>query len=437
MMQFGRENIKKRGHQSTKNPGICIYGVNYAPEPTGIGPYTTELAETLVSTGTPVRVITAVPHYPHWRVEPSYRRHLVFKEQRAGVNVIRLWARMPRPMNGFQRALFELSYLVGALLHPPDHSEQTVVGVIPGLGSGFAAALHGRIRGRRVVMIVQDLAAQGLSQSGMASHRLLAWVAKLAERFALRNADSIIAITDTFVPTLVANGARPDAITVLPNWSRTQPVSSKEPASPPVLLHAGSMGAKQGLEQLIDAARLAAKANHDWQFVLVGDGSERPRLEVAAAGLSNVEFRDPVPEAELPDLLASASVLLLSQAPCNIDMSFPSKLTSYFTAGRPVVAAVPLDGSVAKLLVDEDLGVVTPAGDAIGIISAAGSVLEPDVRRRLVTNAAAYAERQWQRDAQLRSWMAALQPGLTLSPSPAAVIEVVPATTSHSQHKAP
>lgn len=410
MMQFGRENSKKRCHQSTKNPGICIYGLNYAPEPTGIGPYTTELAEALVSTGTPVRVITAVPHYPHWRVEPSYRRRLVFKEQRAGVNIIRLWARMPRPMNGFQRAFFELSYLVGALLHPPDQSEQTVVGVIPGLGSGFAAALHGRIRGRRVVMIVQDLAAQGLSQSGMASHRLLAWVAKSAERFALRNAHSIIAITDTFVPTLVANGAQPDAITVLPNWSRTQPVSSKEPASPPVLLHAGSMGAKQGLEQLIDAARLAAKANHDWQFVLVGDGSERPRLEAAAAGLSNVEFRDPVPEAELPDLLASASVLLLSQAASNLDMSFPSKLTSYFTAGRPVVAAVPLDGTVAKLLVAEDVGIVTPAGDANGIMSAVQSALDPGTGAQLVTHAANYAEQQWHRSGQLVAWAEVLRP---------------------------
>jgi len=117
-----------------------------------------------------------------------------------------------------------------------------------------------------------------------------------------------------------------------------------------VVLHAGNMGLKQGLEQVVDAARMAADRKAPVRFVLMGDGNQRAALERAATGLPTIEFMAPVPEARFGDVLAAADVLLVAERASVVDMSLPSKLTSYALAGRPIVAAVREGGTTAREL---------------------------------------------------------------------------------------
>ena len=52
---------------------ILIYGINFAPELTGVGKYTGEMAAWLAAAGHEVRVITAPPYYPDWNVGDGHR----------------------------------------------------------------------------------------------------------------------------------------------------------------------------------------------------------------------------------------------------------------------------------------------------------------------------------------------------------------------------
>ena len=390
---------------------MAIYGVNYSPEPTGIGPYTAELAEHLVALGTNVRVITTFAHYPHWEVGAADRRKMRRREVLRGVSVTRLWSRMPKPMTGVQRLIFEMSYSVLALGHGPGDAE-VVVGIIPGLGSGLAAMLHGRLRRREVVIVVQDLAGQGLKQSGMTRARRIGKLASWAEGFAVRRAHRVIAISGAFVEPLAAMGVRYDRIRVLPNWGRVSKLADPLPplSDPPVLLHAGSMGLKQGLEQIVEAARLAHAEGLDYRFLVVGDGSERDRLEDLGAGLPNLEFRDPAPDDDFPALLASANVLLMCQAPSNIDMSFPSKLTAYLASGRPVVAAVPCGGSVDKFLRRTKVGLSVEAESPVALLSALKTLLaDAHLQDSLAHAGETFVEEEWNRDQLLVQWSDAVR----------------------------
>lgn len=103
-----------------------------------------------------------------------------------------------------------------------------------------------------------------------------------------------------------------------------------------MVLHSGNMGLKQGLEVLVDAARLAPEI----RVVLMGDGNQREALLARAAGLRNLDILPPADAAEFTDVLAAADVLAVTQRGSVLDMSVPSKLTSYFVSGRPVVASV-------------------------------------------------------------------------------------------------
>ena len=129
-----------------------------------------------------------------------------------------------------------------------------------------------------------------------------------------------------------------------------------------IALHAGNMGLKQGLENIVEAGRLATKHGKPVRFVLMGDGSQRKQLQRLAAGISNVEFLPPAPSGTYSDILAAADVLLINEAETVFDMSLPSKLTSYLMAARPVVAAVSPLGGTAREVEQTGAGSVIESG---------------------------------------------------------------------------
>jgi glycosyltransferase involved in cell wall biosynthesis len=143
------------------------------------------------------------------------------------------------------------------------------------------------------------------------------------------------------------------------------------------------MGAKQGLDVVLDAA--ASSPEVTW--VLQGDGSERRHLaaEATARGLDNVVFLPTLDTAALADLLAAADVLVLTQRDTVTDMSLPSKLTTYATAGRPIVASVNPASEAAGLIDEGALGTTVPAGEgdalAAAVRSAPGMVDSADAGR--------------------------------------------------------
>jgi glycosyltransferase involved in cell wall biosynthesis len=132
--------------------------------------------------------------------------------------------------------------------------------------------------------------------------------------------------------------------------------------------------------------------------VLLGDGSERRRLEDLASGLPNVEFLDLQPAETFLDVLAAADILALNERPTVLDMSLPSKITSYFRASRPVVAAVHPDGATARTLTGCGGALVTPPDDPPTLLAALCRLKEDEVlRRKLETCGAAYAHDNFDR----------------------------------------
>ncbi len=166
-------------------------------------------------------------------------------------------------------------------------------------------------------------------------------------------------------------GVAPGSVHHVPNWSRVAPPALTVEQTRlrfgwddgrMVVLHAGNMGYKQGLEQVVEAARLAADRGDPVRFVLAGGGNRAEAIREAASGLPNVDFLGVQPDGIHASLLAAADVLLLSERASQVDMSLPSKLTSYFAAGRPVVAAVAADGATAAEIERSGGGIVAPVG---------------------------------------------------------------------------
>jgi colanic acid biosynthesis glycosyl transferase WcaI len=95
--------------------------------------------------------------------------------------------------------------------------------------------------------------------------------------------------------------------------------------------------------------------------VLLGDGNQRAGLQASAAGVPALEFLAPVHEEQFPAALGAADVLLVNERRGVAQMSVPSKLTSYFASGKPILAATDATGLTAAELAASGAGVCVPA----------------------------------------------------------------------------
>lgn len=357
-------------------PGrVLLVGINYAPEPTGIAPYTAGMARGLLQRGWRVRAITTHPHYPAWRVMEGYggwRR----EEQVDGVTVTRLAHYVPRRPSAAHRALSELTFGLRALLarwYRPD----VVVVVSPALISSRLVALRAALSGVPVVTWVQDIYTLGVRETG-ASSRSAGLVARLERGLANASA-RVVVIHERFRRALTDLGVT-SPIDVVRNWSHVtiepgaRDVSLRRELGweddDIVVLHAGNMGAKQGLENVVHAARLAEQRGSRLRFVLMGDGNQRPALEAMGA-CSRLQYVDPLPDGTFETALASADVLLVNELPDLTEMAVPSKLTTYFATGLPVIAAVGPASITREEMTRAEAGPCVPAGDPAALVAAA------------------------------------------------------------------
>ena len=395
---------------------IHIIGINYWPEVTGIAPFTTGRAEYLAAQGHEVTICTGVPYYPEWRVSRGYSRWLFGREQRAGVSMLRCPMYVPSRVTPLRRVIHEATFILTALLRSLFCRRPDILYVVsPPIGLGVAAWFLGRVWWRvPYVLDVEDLQPDTALNLGMMKHGMVTRVLYALERFAYRHATLVSTLTDAMRARIVAKGVPGSKVMVSAAWaepelfalaSADQRVRQELGLSDGhLVLHAGNMGVKQGLDVVLDAAQLT-RDRSDIQYVLVGDGAMRPALEskLQTLGLNNVRMLRLVPRETFLRLLAAADVCLVTQQRTVSDVVFPSKVVTLLAAGKPVVASVNSESAVARAVVDARGGVVVTPEDPTALASAITRLLdEPAVRARMRTDGRDYARACWGREAILQ-----------------------------------
>lgn len=340
------------------NLRISILGLNYAPEPTGIAPYTTRLAELLASTGHEVSVLTGYPHYPEWRLADGYHGWSK-KEMRNGVHVHRLRHFIPHRVSNLHRMHLELSFGIRLLLAKWRRPDVVII-VSPALFATALAVARARFGWRKPAtgIWVQDIYSRGMEETS-SGNSLTTFLMKRLEGFALRSATQVSVIHDRFGDYLASELAVPSAdIRTIRNWTHIQATTTslERPLvrrhlgwgdDEIIVLHAGNIGVKQGLANVVEAARLADSNGSNVRFVLLGDGNQRENIRTLAKDVDSIQFIRPLADDEFNDALHSADILLVNELAGLREMAVPSKLTSYFATGLPVVAAVAPDSTTA------------------------------------------------------------------------------------------
>lgn len=370
---------------------ILLVGLNYAPEPVGIGPYSAGLTEELAARGHDVTAVVGKPYYPQWRSDPAFAGGWK-RSVENGVRVVRCPHYVPREPSGFKRVLHLASFALSAVV-PLVHQlasrsgkrPELVIAVAPALLSVVPAWLFARVTGAKLWLHLQDFEVEAALATGLLGRgaRLALWL----EAPLLRLADRVSTISPQMAARLVAKGVAAERVIEIRNWSDTRfaadPSGSEQLrqrwalGDRKVLLYSGNIARKQGIEVLIEAARLLAERD-DLVFVICGEGPNRAALADLAKGLTNVELHDLQPVEKMGALLGLATLHLLPQIAGAADLVLPSKLTNMLASGRPTIATTaPGTGLAAEV---EGCGLVTAPGDA-GALAAAIVALVGDPAR--------------------------------------------------------
>ena len=373
---------------------VLIYGINYSPELTGIGKYSGEMGSWLAGRGHQVKVITAPPYYPDWRVASGYSSVWFKTEYIDGVKVMRCPLYVPRKPSTLKRLIHLASFAITSgtrlftqLLWRPD----VVVCVVP---TQFCLpAVIGfswLCRAKRVVH-VQDYELDAMFGLGMAGDSKLKNFGFSVESRLLKSFDRVSTISQSMMAKAVEKGVDTQRLWFFPNWSETKQFSGVDiadidalrlklgvPVDAKLVLYSGNMGEKQGLELVIEAAK-ALSDRASIFFVMVGRGAGRDRLEQLAGelNLENIVFSDLLPMDELPALLSMADSHLVVQKRGVADAVLPSKLTNILAVGGNAV-----------ITADQD----TELGLLCGLYPGIAQLVEPESKEALVSGILATLE---------------------------------------------
>ncbi|MEA5456990.1 glycosyltransferase family 4 protein [Sinomonas sp. JGH33] len=421
-------SVSEPSQQEPKSSlSVLIVGMHYSPEPTGNAPYTTKLAEGLSAMGHRVEVITGYPHYPHWRIADGYSG-LSTKETVNGVTVRRFRHSVPSTPRTLNRLLMEVTFGLHAMLRRWGKHDVVLV-VSPALFSAVFAVSKARIKGTPVGVWVQDLYSRGLSETGGST--TATWLMKTIESKVLGACTGVTVIHGRFRNYVVNELAvHASKVNVIRNWTHIHSeqqfdrdaVRGRLGWAPDetVALHAGNMGVKQGLENVVEAARLADAFDSHVRFVLLGEGNRREALQEAGRGVASLSFLKPLSDLEYSEALRAADVLIVNERPDLREMSVPSKLTSYFAAGRPVVAATHPESATADEIRASGAGItVDPERPSVLLRAVEKLALDPGQAETLGSAGPSYAEQALSAAVALDAysrWLADLS-GLPSGPS--------------------
>lgn len=405
---------------------LLIYSLNYEPELTGIGKYSAEMAHWLVDRGHQVTVVTALPYYPEWKLHVGYRTGYFRPCQRSsrdGLKVYRSWLWVPRHPSGRSRIVHLLSFalmsfplLLRAFFARPD----LVFVVMPTLVAAPAAACLARLFGTRRWLHVHDfeidaaLKLQVLDLGSSQKSSALIKAAFAVERQLLGAFERVSTISGGMLACLRKKGVAAQRSLQFPNWVDlaalevpigANPVRSElgiEPADI-LILYAGNMGEKQGLDVVIDAARLLA-AHSRLHFLMVGEGSARAALQLKAASLGNMTWWPLQAKERLSDLLHAADIHVLPQRAGAADLVMPSKLGPMLASGRLVIGTANAGTELGDTL--DAVAVRVPPGNAPLLAASIHAWAEPAApRAQRGAEGRAFVKATLERDAVLGAFV--------------------------------
>lgn len=401
---------------------LAIYR-HYWPDTTPYARLLRMILERLAEEGHDVSVISAQPSYNNVGVRSS-----PWNEILGGVNIRRVGLLPERKTWRLARVLNACLFLSRSIAHAIFHRryDLTIANAQPPVAIGIALRFIRWVTGARYVLHLQDIHPESLAEIGGVKRGQLYQLLKLLDTRSCCQADCIVTLSRDMEESLCSRNEPPGPVTVINNCQLPNYTTGEQEYFPASLhnlhktqfLFAGNLGRFQALESVVTAARLV-RSKDEFSLTMMGTGILRDQL-IATSDPNLVHFVDRQPLSIAHAAMAKADYGIVSLSPGVIRYAYPSKTMAYLAAGLPLLLVAEDDSEIARMVRDNDLGVVassaTPEGirDAFDEAIARRAEWTPERRCEI----AGYCSQRFGPEKMLREWSQLIR---ELQPNAAAV----------------
>src|SRR3989338_1214358 len=371
-------------------------------------------AEELHKKGHQVEVLTGLPNYPKGEIYPKYS---FFKgpwtEDYHGVRVARV-PLLPRKKGFVNLFINYVSFVFFAtflglfrIKNKPDVI--FCFGLSP-VTSCLPAIFFKWFYRKPLSFWVQDLWPESLAAVGVTQSKIILNMVGVIVRFIYSQCDHILIQSQAFKESVLCWGARESQLHYVPNWAAKLSMVRSEPKWLSDLpkgfrvIFAGNIGKAQDMPTLLEAASYLQRnfpEITDIHWIIVGEGSERLFLENEAKkrSLNRIHTYGQKPNADMPFLFSEADVLLVILKNETIfSLTVPSKIQSYMSGGRPILASV--NGEGARIVAEAGVGLSCPAEDPVALSNAILKLyrMSPEDKVKMGNAGKAYFEKNYDQE---------------------------------------
>ncbi|MFA6809157.1 MAG: glycosyltransferase family 4 protein [Eubacteriales bacterium] len=379
-----------------------------------------ELAKGLKNYGHEVTVVTAFPNHPTGVIPEEYRGKFFVKEKADGLTILRSCIYPVKRGRFWLRLLNYFSFVFSSLIGILKSGKQDLIVVeSPPLFIGFSALFASMVKRAPFIFNISDLWPESAVQLGLVTNKYMIGITEKLESYIYRKAFKLSTQTKGIIESLKKKGISEKDILFLPNGVDTELFSLREKDSQLVnslglegkyiILYAGTMGYAHGMEVILEAAELLQE-NLEILFLLVGDGSERPRLEMLAKkkALLNVLFVDFQPLEEVPRYYSLSSINLSTLRRYKLAEGVrPSKVFPSLASGQPLIYVG--EGEGAEIVKESGGGIVIEPENPELL---ARTVLElknnPEYCRELAEKGRDYVVKNYSWNSIISNWLTQL-----------------------------
>ncbi len=338
---------------------ITLIGINFYPEDSATGLYSTQMAEHLAKTHT-LSVITGFPYYPEWEIREKYKTKKTFlEEKKETIHIYRYKQYVPKNPTFKNRIIHLSDFTIGSIRNVFKVKEcDLVICVVPFTSSIALGLLMAKLRGAKVWVHIQDFEFDAAVESGLAGEQKglkakvfqgLFWL----ERKLLNKADIVSTISYGMLSKLKTKTSTQSYF--FPNWVDENFIDPANAKQHPLMksnkfkiLYSGNIGAKQDWDFFIQVVKYFQE-DENIEFVVVGAGAKKEWLVEQTKAYKHIVHHMPVEYATLPDLLCCADLHVLFQKNDVIDTVMPSKLLGMMASQKPSLITGNTESEVAKV----------------------------------------------------------------------------------------
>ena len=395
---------------------LTIIGINYYPEDTAIGLYTTQLAEYLSDNNYDITLVTGFPYYPSWKINKEYQEHKLFlKEEINGINILRYKQYTPSTPTFLKRIFHLIDFTFGSLFNLFKVKKTDVVlCIVPFTSTIFLGKVLSKLKRAKLWVHVQDFEFDAALDSNLTERnqkdslffKILFWI----EKRLLKTADVTSTISASMLKKLEKKTGNKKNV-LLPNWvdiNKINPSKSKPhnylKSKAFKILYSGNIGEKQDWEFFLQFAK-SMQQNKNVEITIIGDGSKKVWLEKKLCNFNNVILYPPVSYDQLSDLLCSADLHFLFQKVDVIDTVMPSKILAMMASEKPSLITGNLNSEVATIINKSKAGAYFSYSD-LNKVKTFVEKLENDknLRKEYGTNARNYVSNFFSKEEILKQF---------------------------------